>query len=293
MKLGYRDRIIILVVLVIVILGLGIFLFVKPQWEKLNSNKETLETLEDDWEQKLTEFDRIPARQQTIKERYQEGLTLSTEFTDEMTSVELDQFLRDKFINTPQNLENDVRVKDSISISNLGTSSISYYYYVPSIVTYPLYEAADLDGSLALEAAKKLLDSNILAARSTQTVGSSSATLKLKINREDTMTLLDAVNTYAAQNKDAMLIESVTLEAADFNENLVLEDEEDQQYDEEGNPIAGEEAATGLNDLRKGYTDVTIAYRVFYMQEPTEPDVGPAYDKTIWDGDAWRTAVAE
>lgn len=292
MKLGYRDRIIILVVLIVVILGLGIFLFVKPQWEKLNTNKETLETVEADWEAKLTEFDRIPARQETIKSRYQDGLTLAAEFTDEMTSIELDQFLRDKFINTEQNTADEVRVKDSINISNLGTSSLSYYYYIPNIVTYPLYESADLDGSLALEAAQKLLDSNILSARSTQTVGSSSATLKLLINREDTMTLLDAVNEYATKNKDAMLIESVTLAEADFNENLEVEEQE-QQYDEDGNPIPTDAPQVGLNDTRKDYTDVTIAYRVFYMQEPTEPDVGPAYDKTIWDGDAWRTAVAE
>lgn len=292
MKLGYRDRIIILIVLVIVILGLGIFLFIKPQWEKLNANKEKRESLEASWEAKLTEFDRIPARQQTIKDRYQEGLQLSTEFTDEMTSVELDKFLRDQFINTPKNTEDEVRVKDTVTISDIGTTSLSYYYYIPNIVTYPLYESADLDGSLALEAAKKLLDSNILSARSTQTVGSGSATIKLVINREDTMALLDAVNEYATKNKDAMLIESVTLDDAEFNEKLKVE-EEDQQYDEEGNPIPGDEPTVGLNDTRKDYTDVTITYRAFYIQEPKEPDVGPSYDKTIWDGDAWRTAVAE
>lgn len=293
MKLGYRDRIIILVVLVVVILGLGIFLFIKPKWETLNANKETLANLETEWDAKMLEFDRIPARQDIIKQRYQEGLQLSTEFTDEMSAVELDKFLRDQFINTPKNIEDEVKVKDTFAITELGTSPLNYYYYMPNIVTYPLYEYADLDGSLALEAAKELLESNILSARTSQTVGSSSATIKLLINREDTMAILDAVNEYAVKNKDAMLIESVQLKSADFNENVEMEEGAEPEYDEDGNLInEGEEAQTA-DGSKKGYTEVSIVYRAYYMQEPTEPDVGPAYDKTIWDGDGWRTAVAE
>lgn len=291
MKLGYRDRIIILIVLVVVILGLGIFLFIKPKWETLNSNKETLANLETEWDAKMLEFDRIPARQDIIKQRYETGKQLSTEFTDEMGAVELDQFLRDQFVNTPQNIDDEVKVKDTFSVTELGTSSINYYYYVPNIVTYPLYEYADLDGSLAVEAAKELLESNILSARSSQTVGSSSATVKLMINRANTMTLIDAVNEYAVKNKDAMLIESIALKDADFNENVEMEDE-DVEYDEDGNVIGGGEAQTA-DGSKKDFTEVTIVYRAYFMQEPTEPDVGPAYDKTIWDGDAWRTAVAE
>lgn len=297
MKLGYRERITILVVIVIVILGLGIFLLIKPAWEKLSSNKETRDQLQSDWDAKLLEFDRIPARQDNIKQRYKEGVDLSAEFTDEMTSVELDKFLREKFINTPQNQEDEVKVKDAIQISDISTSSLNYYYYVPNIVTYPLYESADLDGSLALDLAQKLLDSNILSARSSQTVGSSAATIKLLINREDTMTLLDAVNEYAAKNKDAMIIEAVQLKEADFNEKLEVEEEEaEQQVDDEGNPVAAPKTAAATTTeagAKKDYTEVTISYRAYYMQEPTEPDVGPAYDKTIWDGDAWRTAAAE
>ena len=43
MKLSYRDRIILLIVLVVAILLLGVFVFIKPQWEALNTNKKTLE----------------------------------------------------------------------------------------------------------------------------------------------------------------------------------------------------------------------------------------------------------
>ena len=302
MKLSYRDRIVILIAIIVVILGLGIFLLIKPAWQKLNKSKEEFETLNTEWDAKLLEFDRIPARQENIQQRYEEGKKLATEFTDEMSSVELDKFLRNQFINTQQNIDDEVAVKGNFDITDAGTSSLSYYYYAPDIVTYPLYESADLDGSLALEAAKKLLDSNILSARAAQTVGSSSSTFTLLINRKDTMDLLDAVKKYAEANKDAMLIESVTLKEADFNENLEEEEEEGGQQaepetDEDGNPIApagkNDEKANTIPDVKKDYTEVTITYRAYYVQAPTKPDVGDKYDKTIWDGEGWRTAAAE
>jgi hypothetical protein len=302
MKLGYRDRIVILIAIIAIIVGLGIFVFIKPKWEKLNNNKETLETLNTEWDAKLLEFDRIPARQDNIKERYSQGNQIAQEFTDEMDSVQLENFLRDKFVNNDKFTEDKVKLTDTLSVSDISTSSVNYYYYVPNIVTYPLYEYADLDGSLAKDAAAKLLDSNILSARSSQTVGSGSATMKFVINREDTMELLNQINDYAAKNKDAMLIESVSLKEADFNENIEVEEDEEAgepELDEDGNPIeAAPKAKEGTNNnnknkVKKDYTEVTVIYRVYYMQEPTEPDVGPKYDKTIWDGDAWRTAVAE
>ena len=301
MKLSYRDRIVILVAIVIVIIGLGIFLFIKPAWQKLNTSKEERETLQTEWDAKLLEFDRIPARQENINKRYDEGLKLSEEFTDEMGSIELDQFLRDQFVNTQQNIDDDVQVKGEYTVTDESTASLSYYYYLPNIVTYPLYESADLDGSLAVEAAKKLLDSNILSARSAQTVGSGAATFTLLINREDTMALLDAVKKYADEHKDAMLIESVSLKEADFNENLEQEEQQAPaapELDEDGNPIPAANnppANTQTNEegAKKDYTEATIAYRAYYIQEPTKPDVGDKYDKTIWDGDGWRTAAGE
>ena len=40
MKLSYRERIILIVAIILVILGIGIFVFIKPKYEKMTSNKE-------------------------------------------------------------------------------------------------------------------------------------------------------------------------------------------------------------------------------------------------------------
>ena len=109
------------------------------------------------------------------------------------------------------------------------------------------------------------------------------------------MSFLDELNKYAKDHSDAMLITSVMLDDCNFNYDL--EDgtgAQEGQVDADGNPV--QQAAAKNNNKtgeKKDYTEATIKYRAYYIQEPTKPDVGPAYDKTIWDGNEWRTAVAE
>lgn len=290
MKFGYRDRIILMIAIIVIILGLGIFLLIKPKWEKLNNNKVERDNLKTTWDSKLIEFDRIPIRQESIQTRYEEGLDMSKKFAPEMSSIELDKFLQEKFLNNEKFQEDEVALVDQVTISEKATAALNYYYFTPNIVTYPLYENADLDGSLAAAAAEKLADSKLFASRSTQTVGGSNAVLVLETNREDAMSLIDAVNDYAVKNNDTMMITGITMEDCNFHEDLLPKTDEDGNVIEEENETDDEKKNT---EDKPGFTKVTISYRVFYMQEPTKPDVGPSYDKTIWDGDAWRTAVAE
>lgn len=297
MKLGYRERITLLVVFIVLVLGVGIFAFIKPKWEKLNENEKALETVSDEWEQQLLQFDRIPGKQEAIRKRFKEGEDISKEFTDEMTSVELDEFLRKEFFNNDKFKEDGVKLVSNFSVNDEQSTSMSYYYVTPNIVTYPLVEYADLDGSLA-EATKKLRrESDILSSQSVESAGSGNSTLTVRINREDTMALLDAVDAYRKKSKDAMLITGVKIEEIDFNED-VEEAEGGEQFqtvvDDDGNEMqvpATPTDATKNKDgevVYPGFTEVTINYAAYYMQEPTEPDVGPAYDPNIWNGSGWR-----
>ncbi len=307
MKFGYRDRIVLLIVVIVLILSIGIFVFIKPAVEKLNTNKTTRDNLKAEWNQKLHEFSLIPDRQTIIENKYKEGADIAAKFTDEMNSVELGKFIQDTFVNIEKFREDEVRVIDNAELGEKTTSSMSYYYYTPSIITYPLYEYADLDGSLAKAAEEKMKEANLMKARAAQTVGSSSAKITLQINREDTMALIDAVNQYAKDHNDTMLIESISLGEAEFNEAYLEKDEAQQpaqpqepQVDEEGNPIEPNPAENNNNDeedktptdIKPGWTEVSISYRVLYVQAPTKPDVGPSYDETIWEGNEWKTVTA-
>ena len=302
MKLGYRERVALLVVLVILVFGVGIFAFIKPKIEKYNKNRDALKVLQDDWDNQCLQFDRIPGRQENIKKHYQEGLDISKNFTDEMNSVELDEFLREKFMNTDKFKEDKVKLISNFSVSDETTTSMNYYYVTPNIVTYPLVEYADLDGSLE-EATKKIRrESDVLSTQTVEAAGAGESKLTVRINREDIMLLLDAVDEYRKAHNDAMLITGVTIADYGFNED-VEEEEGEQEFvtavDDEGNEVQVPAAPTNTAKAENGetvipgFTDVDIDYTAYYMQEPTEPEVGPAYDKTIWDTDNWRDPVTE
>jgi|GEM_PF-880605 len=288
MKFGYRDRIILLVACVIIIFGIGIFVFIKPKYETLKADKTRHETLSNEWDTQLLKFEAIPQRQQKIEKDYKTAGDVAENFTDEMNAVELDQFLQEQFMNTEDHVDEegkaDVRLISGLSVSDESTSSMSYYYYTPSIVTYALYEYADLDGSLAEAAAEKRKEADVLSARGSQVVGAGTSTFTVVINREDTMKFLDDVHAYAVEHSDAMLVRSVRFE--DYHYNTVPGSET------AGTPAEGDAAnaaaTTGVTGDTEGYTEVTVLYEVYYMQEPTKPDVGGSYDPTVWDTDAWR-----
>lgn len=295
MKFGYRDRIILLIVCVIVVLSLGIFVFIKPKWEKLNTNQGILTTAKNEWEVQLTEFANIPTKQENIKKKHQQAEEVALNFSDEMNSVELDEFLQSKFFNNDANIEGETLLVDGLSVTDELSNTMSYYYMTPNIVTYPLFEYADLDGSLAKSVADKRHKSDVLSARNAQSVGAGTSSLTFRINRENTMAFIDAVEKYAKDNKDAMIINSVSIGEYDFNANLDVEGKTEMKqvitHDEDGNEVIEEvEVAVDAKpgDKMPGFTNVTFNYQVFYMQEPTTPDVGPSYDATIWDGDGWR-----
>jgi len=299
MKFGYRDRIILMVVIVLVIFGVGIFGFIKPQRDKMKKAEQQLATASADWDMQLREFDRIEPIQKKIDRKYNEGAEFAEKFTDEMTDVELDEFLRNEFVNTEDMIEDEAKVRNSVSLNADTTSSVSYFYYTPNIVTYPLFEYADLDGSLADSIAEKMRESELLSKRAPQTVGTGTASLVIQMKKENLMNLLDRVDQYAKSHNDAMMITSVNVDDFNFNKDLGEEEgaaNNQPQLDEEGNPI---EAAAPKNDenaddeTRKDYSNVTINYKVLYVQEPTKPELGDKYDPTIWDGNEWKDVVFE
>jgi len=114
MKFGYRDRIVLLIVVIVVIFALGIFVFIRPKIQQLNDNKIVRDNYAQDWQKKLNEFSLIPKKQDLIKERYQQGLDLSKEFTPEMSSIDLAKFFQQNFLNTEKFTADKVEVKDQV-----------------------------------------------------------------------------------------------------------------------------------------------------------------------------------
>lgn len=326
MKLGYRDRVILLVACVIIIFCIGIFIFIKPKWEELQKNEETLKSDEEKWDQQLDQFSSITTKQESINKKYEQGKKVAEEFTPTMDSIEFDRFLQKNFMNTDTHVANGLKVLGSVSFRDAGTTSINYYYYTPSVITYPLYTLADMDGSLAAATKKKLEESSTLAKLPGQTVSSGRTSLTLVTTKQDLMKLLKSVHDYATSNHDAMLIHSVSI--SDYSFNLQpgekLEIAEEIEKDEETGKIKPAEmkvvkvtkegadaaqptenqtdAQTGTkkdenkktnSEYKEGYSQVVIDYEAYYLQEPMKPDVGPAYDATVWDSDTWQNYTSQ
>ena len=291
MKFGYRERVVLLIASVLIILGVGFFVFIKPKYDKMVESKKACETAEKNWNDKKATFDNIPVMQDTINTRYQKAYDQSLYFTDEMDATKLDQFLQEKFMNTEENIQYKTKLQGGLSVTDESTASLGFYYYMPGAVTYPLYEAADLNGSYAIEAAAKVLEPRLLATKSAQTVGAGSASFTVKINKKDAFEFIDGVRDYAIKNKDAMRILSVNFAEYDFKGGVAME------RDEEGK-ITGSRPENlkakykDVKDEELGYTNVTVNYVVYYMQEPNKPDVGPEYKASIWDGEEWRSWTA-
>ena len=110
MKLGYRDRLILIGAIIIIIIGVGFFVFIKPKYEKLKKNQEKLEKATTEWQDKLNDFKLIPTRQGAIKRAYEEGLDVSKRFTDEMGAVDIDKLMQE-FLNTDEYTEHKVSAK--------------------------------------------------------------------------------------------------------------------------------------------------------------------------------------
>jgi hypothetical protein len=326
MKLGYRDRVILLVACVIIIFCIGIFVFIKPKWEELQKNEKSFKDADEKWSQQLDQFNSITTKQNNINKKYEKGVEVAKEFTNSMNSIEFDRFLQEKFMNTDTHVANGLTVKGNVSFKDEGTTSIPFYYYTPSVITYPLYQLADMDDSLKKASEEKLKESTTLAKMAAQTVGSGRTSLTIKTTKQDLMNLLKSVHDYATSNHDAMIIHSVKI--ADYNfgmnpgEKLEISTEIEKDEDGKIKPATmkvvkvtsekkDDAAATTTNenetetdttkkdnkkqDTNKtpGYSDVVIDYEVYYLQEPMKPDVGPAYNPQVWDDDTWKNYVSQ
>lgn len=294
MKFGYRDRIVLLIACVVIIFGIGIVLFIKPKYESLKKDKKARDEAKKEWAIQLEKFDGIPGRQDKLNADFETAKGESKKFVDSMDAIDLDNFLREKFMNTEEHIEHGMRLDGGLSVSDAGTASLNYYYYTPSVVTYPLYELADMDGSLAKAAADKRHESDVLSTRAAQTVGAGDATFALKVNRKDAMALIDAVHDYAVKNKDAMILHSVTFSDYKFLGGLELDEDGNVKKDDTAQTANPDETTPGTTEGEEeedlgGTATMTVSYSVYYMQEPTKPDVGPSYDPSVWETDAWRT----
>lgn len=242
MKLTYRDKLILLGIIVIAIVLLAIFVIIVPKSKSIKANEPVLADLQvqiDEIENKKLE---IPNLETEIQNAVKEGQDYANGFfkTDENATIDsLDTYKIDQYL---QEYLNNNNISAAVGLNSAESTKLEYYYYTPSIVTYPIFEAADLNGSLASELSELMQDETILAANETQEVAAVTATLDVYATKEDIFNFINDIKG---------IDETVIITRLAFDDYSFGMDDEEEAND--------------------GYSDCTIEIVFYSMQEIQAP----------------------
>lgn len=145
MKLSYRDKIILLFFIVIVIIFAGWMFFIRPEKQRISDKKDKLNSLvvlQKEAQTELTEFVNLKT---DIMMLYEEAMTYNDDFLPRMDYHEIDQYMQPYFD------ENEMQISDSLAITNETAASMSMFYYMPNVLTYPIYTAANVNDTTSNE----------------------------------------------------------------------------------------------------------------------------------------------
>lgn len=217
--------VIVAVFLSIAIIVAGLFLFILPEYERIDTNKKSLQAARNELDQIYASLAREATIDQEIDDAIEQANTISLSFYDDMTTYEADVIVREI-------LEATNMSTDSLSLSSYTTSTLTVTDYVETIVQYPLKEYSgfideridsaelaagasyDEEGNLIVpeefkeqyvEALKEYMA--ILLSTQSQTVGSITVNFNVKGTRGDFLKFLD----YVADLERATIINSTSI----------------------------------------------------------------------------------
>lgn len=210
MKLNYRDKVILGVLLAVILLIAGFFLLIKPKNEDIKTDKANLTELEKKRDETDGLIAEIPGIKTDITNSYNEAKKLTADFV-EYNSIynarKVDQYM--------QSFVEDSEVKvTTLSASDLGTGTLSYYYFTPSFVGEDLLTQADINGTQQALNAEKKAESNALSARNTENVLQATYNINVTGEKEEIWNYLKALE----EQKETIIITSVTLNDLEIKE---------------------------------------------------------------------------
>lgn len=138
MKLSNKELIILAFFLAIVIMAAGAFLFVLPEYEKVESNRNTLQATKDEKNQIYASLEREATIDQEILDAIDQAKTFSLYFYDDMTTYEADVIVREILEATNMSTK-------SLTLSDYAASELTVTDYVETMVSYPLKDFSGYD----------------------------------------------------------------------------------------------------------------------------------------------------
>lgn len=239
MKLTYRDRIILIGVLFVAIIAIGIFAGIRPLYKDIKENRKSLDKQQEIWTDIDKKISQIPTLKSSIETSYNDALAIAQKFTEQRDSYQIDQFIQ------PHIDKDMLTVNTGLQATEPMVENMEYYYYTPNVLTYPLAEAADLDGSLAVDLLQKMNTTLVLSNRTVESLVSSSVTFDFKAKKADILQFIEDIKALNA----TILITNVTIDDYTFGKDSDIAEDVD-------------------------YSTGSITVEFYSVQAPTKPNMG-------------------
>lgn len=211
MKLNYRDLVILGVLLALAILIAGFFLLIKPKNEEIKTNKTELAKLEADKAEVDDKIAEIDPLKQSITDVCNDTNKLTEVFVnpdDIMNARQIDQYM--------QHFAEDCKVKVmNLSTNDLGTGTLSYYYFTPTFLAEDQISQFDLNGDAQSAINELRRESDAISARTQESVLAAQYSISVTADdKEDIWNYLKAIE----EQEETIIINSVSLTNIEIKE---------------------------------------------------------------------------
>lgn len=249
MKLSYREKVGLLIVVVLAVIIIFIAWPIKTIKANIKAHKEEQIAVQAQYDETQRKIAEIPVIEGNINAIYESSKGLSEKFVEHMDNIEVIHYFETLLNKEPykKSGKNDLELTGGLQVTEAGTGTVPFYYYVPDVITYPILQAADTNGNLLETTDKELFEKtqNALAMKefSEQTVEVRTVSVPMKFKKDALLALEDELS----KNETGIRITAVTID--DYTFNYVTEIPED-----------------------KGYSNGTVTFEFFTMQQIQKPD---------------------
>lgn len=218
-EMSYRDKMILLIIAVIVIIAGGFFAMIRPKYIAYTEHKAVYDEVKKKWDGIDQQLKAIDPLKESIKKTRDEAASIIAVFDNDAMAVvnknyeprtvyyQLDQYFQQAADESALDIMN-------LTLDEVGTEAVSYYYYTPNAITYSLLETGDLNGAYAAEMYELMEESIVLGAVQSVDLACENMEIVVRGQKEGLMNFLDVIE----NNPETIIVRKVDIPDYSFTE---------------------------------------------------------------------------